>query len=228
MLPCGKAKQLLRVLADDWSSTTGVLQRFVRSTVASHWKPVGAEIPVSLGRSGLVWGRGLHPALPPGTRLKQEGDGCAPAGVFALSALFGEAGPESVLAQSARLPYLCATRNFKCVDDPASRHYNRIVNQNDVTVDWQSAEEMRREDVRYAIGAVIAHNTAPVVAGGGSCIFLHVHAAPGVPTAGCTAAALDDVQTLCGWLDAACQPVLVQLPVAEYRLHASDWGLPPP
>lgn len=222
-----QSSQLLRVLATDWTSTTGVLQRFSRSTAENAWKAVGAVVPVSLGGNGLVWGLGLHADLPPDAPLKQEGDGRAPAGVFALSSLFGEAGAESLFAQSARLPYLCATANFKCVDDPASRHYNRIVDQRDVTVDWQSAEEMRREDGRYAIGAVIAHNVDPPRAGAGSCIFLHVYAAPGVPTAGCTAAALDDVLTICGWLDAASHPVLLQLPEGEYRQRQAAWGLPP-
>mgnify|MGYP006949709292 FL=1 len=104
-----QSSQLLRVLATDWTSTTGVLQRFSRSTAENAWKAVGAVVPVSLGGNGLVWGLGLHADLPPGAPSKQEGDGCAPAGVFALTSLFGEAGAESLFAQSARLPYLCAT-----------------------------------------------------------------------------------------------------------------------
>ena len=202
------------------------LTSFERSTVEDAWKPVGVAIPVSLGRSGLAWGRGLHPLPADARPAKGEGDGCAPAGVFALTALFGEAGEGSALAQSARLPYLCATHDLKCVDDPASRHYNRIVDQRTVTPDWASAEDMRRADTRYAIGAVIAHNAAPPLPGAGSCIFLHVWGGPGVPTAGCTAAALADVQAVCAWLDGALAPCLVQLPATEYAWRRDEWQLP--
>ena len=63
-------------------------------------------------------------------------------------------------------------------------------------------------------------------AGCGSCIFLHVWAAPGVPTAGCTAMALDDMHVLAGWLDVGAAPLLVQLPRAAYERCRVAWGLP--
>lgn len=224
-MPLTNSRQLLRVLADDWSSTGGMLQRFSRSTAAAPWQACGEPVAVSLGRAGLAWGIGLHAAVDDGNPHKTEGDGRAPAGLFALTALFGEAGPDSAVAQSLRLPYRCATGDLRCVDDPASRHYNRLVDRRDVAVDWVSAEEMRRSDGRYAIGAVIAHNPAGI-AGAGSCIFLHVHEAPGVPTAGCTAGDPLAVQDVCAWLDAAARPVLVQLPRAESVRRAAAWQLP--
>ncbi len=146
--------------------------------------------------------------------------------IFAISAVFGYAGPDSALARRARLPYLAATADLKAIDDPASVHYNRIVDQSAVTPDWASCEDMRRTDQRYEVGAVVGHNAEPPLPGAGSCIFLHVWAAPGVPTAGCTAMALADMSEIAGWLDGAAAPLLVQLPQAEYVRRAADWGLP--
>lgn len=184
-------------------------------------------IPVSLGRAGLAWGLGMHETVTGGTQYKREGDGCAPAGVFAITELFGEASADSPFAQAARLPYRCTGPDLKAIDDPTSIHYNRIVDQREIAhPDWTSHEEMRRADERYAIGAVIAHNTTPPLPGAGSCIFLHVWQAPGVPTAGCTAGARADIVMICDWLDGGAAPVLVQLPQAEYRRYRTPWALP--
>lgn len=205
----------------------GQLQRYQRMSSAGGWQAVGRVIPVSLGKSGLAWGRGVH-SLPdaPG-REKQEGDGCSPAGIFSITALFGYAAPDSALALGAKLPYLSVTDNLKAIDDPASAHYNRIIDQSTVArPDWASCEDMLRHDQRYAVGAVVAHNAQPPVAGAGSCIFLHVWEAPDRPTAGCTAMALDNMSQIAGWLDAAARPVLVQLPQAEYERWRDGWVLP--
>jgi L,D-peptidoglycan transpeptidase YkuD (ErfK/YbiS/YcfS/YnhG family) len=178
-----------------------------------------------LGRAGLAWGRGLHPAMP--GLQKREGDGRSPAGVFAITALFGEAEPGSSFARAAKLPYLCASAGLKCIDDAASAQYNRIVHQSRVAQrDWASCEDMRRDDQRYVVGAVVAHNLEPRVPGAGSCIFLHVWEREGLPTAGCTAMALADMTTIAGWLDGAAVPVLVQLPEAEFGSLREVWDLP--
>lgn len=180
-------------------------------------------MPVSLGRGGLRWGLGLHPAMA--GPAKAEGDGCAPAGVFAITALFGEAAADSEFAAAARLPYHAATPALKAIDDPASRHYNRIVDTTGIAADWASCEDMRRADERYAVGAVIDHNPE-AVPGAGSCIFLHVWAREGAPTAGCTAGARGDIEAICRWLDGGKRPLLVQLALADYERLRGAWGLP--
>lgn len=181
---------------------------------------------VTLGRSGLAWGRGLHAEVAEEGRFKREGDGRAPAGIFAITALFGYAATDSPFARAAKLPYLAATPDLKAIDDPASAYYNRIVDQSAVTPDWTTCEDMLRSDERYAVGAVVAHNAEPPVPGAGSCIFMHVWAGEGVPTAGCTAMALADMSEIAGWLDASAAPLLVQLPQAEYAARCGAWGLP--
>jgi L,D-peptidoglycan transpeptidase YkuD (ErfK/YbiS/YcfS/YnhG family) len=219
-------RQLLLCLAADGEATCARLQRFERRP-GGDWLAVGAAMPAMLGRAGLAWGRGLHAPVTGGLPDKREGDGRAPAGVFAITALFGDAAPDSAFARAAKLPYLHATPELKAIDDPASVHYNRIVDQSMIArPDWVSCEDMRRTDERYVVGAVVAHNAEAPLPGAGSCIFLHVWAAPGVPTAGCTALALADMSEIAGWLDGAAGPLLVQLPQAEYERLRAPWGLP--
>ena len=223
--PLAGARQLILVIAPDWASTTAQLQRYSRRGPASDWHGVGDHIMVCLGKSGMAWGLGLHPPMP--GLSKQEGDGRAPAGAFTISALFGYAPQGSPLARSAGLPYLYACADLKAIDDPASAYYNRIVDQSAIEKpDWHSCEEMRRDDQRYEIGAVVDHNFAPAMPGAGSCIFLHVWEKEGTPTAGCTAMSLAAMTEIAGWLDGAASPVLVQLPQIEYERLCADWRLP--
>ena len=154
--------QLLLCIAADWDSPAGELQCFTHSA-DGNWQPDGQPRPVMLGRSGLAWGRGLHPLMA-GTG-KQEGDGRAPAGVFAITALFGYAPADAPLPRAARLPYHPARPGLKCVDDPASGHYNCIVDAAGVPGDWASCEDMLRDDRRYELGAVVAHNMHPPLPG---------------------------------------------------------------
>lgn len=218
--------QLLLVLAPGWQSDTGRMQRFERDCPDGDWRPVGVALTVALGKAGLAWGRGLHAEAGAAGPSKREGDGRAPAGIFAITSLFGNATADSPLALAAKLPYRAATADLKAIDDPASAYYNRIVDQTAVVPDWASCEDMQRSDGRYAVGAVVGHNADPVLPGAGSCIFLHVWASPGVATAGCTAMALADMTALAGWLDASAMPLLVQLPQAEYDTRRVAWGLP--
>lgn len=233
------ARQLVVVTTPDWSATDGTLRRYERA--GDGWAPVGPAVDVVVGRSGLGWGRGLHGA-PSGGPSKAEGDGRAPAGAFRLTAAFGYAE-----AEPTGLPYVQATPDLECVDDGRSAYYNRVLDRAPLggAVDWQSHEEMRRRDGLYRIGVIVAHNGPGVdpalllasggaasgavapVAGGGSCIFLHVWRGPGTSTAGCTAMADPALQEVLAWLDAEADPVLVQLPEAEAVRLSAPWGLPP-
>lgn len=219
-------RQLLLVLADDWHSTQGELQAYQRSDERQAWQAWGARIPVALGRGGLGWGIGLHSPPPEAEPCKQEGDGRSPVGAFALTGLFGKAPQDCLIDAKARLPYCQAHTELKAVDDPQSRYYNQIVDSRQRLADWQSAEDMLRTDQRYDLGIIVAHNTAPVLPGAGSCIFLHVWAGPETPTAGCTAMAMTSLRALVNWLRADHQPCLVQLPRLHYQAFKGAWGLP--
>lgn len=229
MLP-PDCRQCLLCLSHDWPETTGLLYRFVREAADTVWHDAGAAFPVQLGRNGMGWGLGTHPLhhLPPGPE-KQEGDDRTPAGIFRLGEAFGRA-PLSTARTLTRLPYHQATTTHCYVDDPASRHYNRLMDtaHAGTVPDWQSAETLLRDDSRYDWGIVIRHNHDQPRPGRGSCIFMHLWQDAHTPTAGCTALSRQDMNALLGWLDPALQPCLVQLPLTVYPRLQVDWQLPYP
>ena len=120
--PLTGAQQLVVVTAADWDAAQARMQRFERDG-GGAWRAVGDAVPVMLGRSGSGWGIGLHPAQAGGPQ-KREGDGRAPAGVFAIGEAFGYA-PTGVGA----LPYLPMQASHYCIDVPASPLFNRIVDE---------------------------------------------------------------------------------------------------
>lgn len=214
--------QMIVVVTKDWTNVDGQLQRFEK--VDRSWQPAGPPIAVVVGRSGMAWGTGLHP-MPQSGPQKKEGDGRSPAGVFALHYTFGSE-PASSLP-GLKMPYVQCTSTLECVDDPKSSHYNQVLDRKSVpNPDWKSSENMLTPDGAYRFGIVIAHNSSPTVACDGSCVFMHIWAGPGIGTAGCTAMKLGDIETLFTWLDAQANPMLVQLPQAEYRRLQKAWHLP--
>jgi D-alanyl-D-alanine dipeptidase len=112
------------------------------------------------------------------------------------------------------------------VDDSRSLYYNRIVDATLVRPDWSSSEEMLRKDMLYRFGIVIEHNVNPVIAGRGSCIFLHIWEGAKNGTSGCTAISVEDMEMLLLWLIPEAKPILVQLPDEEYTRVRKAWDLP--
>ncbi|MET0625641.1 MAG: L,D-transpeptidase family protein, partial [Pyrinomonadaceae bacterium] len=179
-----------------------------------------------VGRTGLAWGVGLVDTVGAVGPRKREGDGKAPAGVFKLGPAFGFADARAASAR-LRLPYKPLTPSTECVDDPASRRYNLVVERGaSGPADWNSSEHMREVE-GYRWGLVVAHNAAPPAPGRGSCIFLHIWAGPEKGTAGCTAMEQSNLEALLGWLDPSKRPLLVQLPDGEYARLRGAWHLPP-
>lgn len=217
--------QLLLVLTPSYSATAGFLYKFQRHDQNSPWQQVEAKISIVVGRSGLGWGSGLHASAPPDRPIKQEGDGRSPAGAFALSAAFGF--PAAGELAPLHFPYQQITQTLECVDDPASQHYNNLIDRKkSENADWQSSEKMHNVPVDYRLGVFVDHNTAPPKPGGGSCIFLHVWGNPVGPTAGCTAMAETEMQKIITWLKKDAAPILVQLPQEEYAKLQDVWKLP--
>jgi L,D-peptidoglycan transpeptidase YkuD (ErfK/YbiS/YcfS/YnhG family) len=219
-----QSRQMLLSVSAGWDHTRATLQAYERPANGAPWAPVGAPIEASLGRAGLAWGRGLHPNGLPGPE-KREGDGKSPAGVFDLRLVTGYA---KAAPSGTRMPYRESTATLRCVDDARSVHYNRLADEATEKKDWSSAEDMRRKDHLYRLVVWVGHNDAPVVPGGGSCIFLHLRSGPDATTSGCTAFEPEPMERLLRWLDPASRPVLVQLPEAVHRARAAEWGLPEP
>jgi L,D-peptidoglycan transpeptidase YkuD (ErfK/YbiS/YcfS/YnhG family) len=213
-----QTNQLVIAVADDWTTTHAQLRLWQRT--ATGWEAVGEAWPAVLGKAGTAWGMGLSPAGREGPQ-KKEGDMKSPAGVFAFRSSYGYA---DEVPKTWRMPYDQST-DLECIDDPASDHYTKIVDRKQVASDWQSFEQMRRDDAVYEWVLDVAHN-ADAKPGAGSCIFLHVWSGPESTTAGCTAMDKPKLEALLAKLDPANQPLYVLLPKAEYRAVASAWGLP--
>ncbi len=197
-------RQVLLVTSPDETSSCAEL-RLLDREADNAWRQCGDVIPVTLGRNGLAWGLGVHQSPPPPNfRIKREGDGCSPAGVFRLPFAFGDAP-----AAHFKIPYVPITETLLAVDDPQSCFYNQIVDSTQVTKDWTSTERMKREDGLYRWGIMVAHNPANTP-GAGSCIFMHLWRGPDQPTAGCTAMSEEHLLRVLRWLDPALELRLVQ------------------
>lgn len=177
-----------------------------------------------LGKNGLGWGLGLLDAKSRVGPRKIEGDNRVPAGIFRLGPAFGYASARS--ASWIKLHYVPLTKTTEGVDDPGSHYYNQLIDRSKIArVDWRSSEQMRRADDLYKWGVFVAHNPT-AASGAGSCIFLHIWKNPSTPTTGCTAMAEPDLVPLLRWLDPGAQPVLVQMPHADYQSFQSQLHLP--
>lgn len=220
----GATKQLVTAVTDSWTSTTATLQLWQR--VGTQWQPVGTSWPAVIGKTGSAWGIGMHGAGVPGREgpMKKEGDGKSPAGAFVIRDAFGYADEPP---KHTKLEYTSTGRgDIECVDDPASEHYAQIVDRKQVPADWESAEQMMRDDALYTWVVDLAHNPERSP-GKGSCIFMHVWSGPESSTLGCTAMEEPRLVELLGKLDPKAAPVFVLLPRSEYAALQASWGLPP-
>ncbi len=220
--PLQESRQVVLVLTDTWDAVDATVQRFERSSDDGAWRPVGSPAPVVVGRAGLAWGRGL--ASPTGSGpVKREGDGRAPAGVFALSTAFGQSKDKPA---AWRMPYTFLGNDVECVDDATSSVYNHLTTKAaSPAAAWSSSEKMWQERL-YKWGVVVDYNAPNPIAGAGSCIFLHVWQGPGRGTAGCTAMEEATLTEMIAWLSPDRHPRLVQLPRAEYEQVKKAWHLP--
>ena len=216
---------LVTAVVDDWTSTKATLTLWDNENMYGVWTKKGASWPAVIGKTGAAWGIGLHGDGAPNREgpLKKEGDGKSPAGVFEILGAYGVAEEPPA---SWKEPYeTTAHGDWQCVDDPSSDHYGEIVDRKQVPSDWQSHEEMLRDDVLYTWVVDIGHNPDHVPSKG-SCIFFHVWGGKDSTTVGCTAMAQPDIEALLGRLNPKDHPVYVLLPRADYQALAPAWGLP--
>jgi D-alanyl-D-alanine dipeptidase len=201
-----ESRQLLMVVTDSWSDRKGALQRFERED--KRWIKVGKSIDIILGRNGLGWGIGLHSIPKDAKYIKKEGDGKAPAGLFALGNGFGYD------EFKIDFPYSIYTRTDHCVDDSKSEFYNRIIDSTTVKKDYKSFEHMKLKNRLYKYGITVNHNENQVPMAG-SCIFIHIRSDNGKGTAGCTAMKESEIVKVLRWIKMDKHPLLLQLPRTE-------------
>jgi L,D-peptidoglycan transpeptidase YkuD (ErfK/YbiS/YcfS/YnhG family) len=150
----------------------------------------------------MDWGAGPRRCAigPAGIAPKRrEGDGITPQGVWPVREIFYR--PDRGHPLQTLLPQRALARDDGWCDAPDDPHYNRLVKLPYPA----SAETMWRADHLYDLVAVLGFNDAPVVAGAGSAIFLHLVQSAGesrsdqhqnrnyAPTAGCVALARADL-----------------------------------
>lgn len=224
--PFSKSLQAVVVTTKAWTATSGKARLYERKSPGAKWKAVGEDFPVVVGRGGLAttredaWQMDLTSLIG---KLKREGDGRSPAGLFPLTSVFGS----SVKPEQLTFPYTRVESSTECVDDVKSTHYNRIVNRFQVgNFDWKSSEKMAEITPQYDLGVFVAYNSYPVVEGNGSCIFLHIWRDAATPTSGCTAMERTNLERVVSWLELARNPYLVQLPEDQYAVYRKTWNLP--
>lgn len=217
------SSQLVVGTAEHWNSNHVTLTAWEKR--GGRWHQVMNPWPGRLGKNGLVWGLGLHP-LPAGIKLKAEGDGRAPAGIFRIGGAWGSA---ATIRKHPALFYHQVTPRDLWVEDPKSPQYNRhVILDHNPSSAWEKKQQMKQNDPAHALKLFIAHNAPPrVTPGAGSAIFFHIWRRGGAsPSAGCTTMAADQLSTLVAWIDPGRKPLYVLLPKAEYDRYRAVWKLP--
>jgi len=217
------SSQCLVGIADNWNSSNVTLTLYEKK--GGKWQASGAAWQGRLGKSGLVWGRGLSPS-PAGATLKKESDMRSPAGVFSIGGVWGY---EASIKKNPALPYHQVTTRDLWVEDPSSPKYNyHVVLDHEPATAWEKKAQMKQNDAAHALKLFIAHNAPPkVVPNGGSSIFFHIWRGGGSkPTAGCTTMEEGKLRSLIARIDPAKRPLYVLLPRTEYAKYQAEWKLP--
>ena len=130
----------------------------------------GRDFRAVVGRGGVV---------PSANKL--EGDGATPLGSYRIVGALLR--PDRVMVPRMTLPWRWLRPWDGWSDDPLDPQYNRPVSH----PHRFRAERLWRADHVYDVILATSHNSAPVVPGLGSAIFLHLARSDWAPTAGCIA-----------------------------------------
>lgn len=215
-------KQLVVVVTNGWNDVKATLYAYEKQH--GHWV-LQFSHPAVVGAKGLGLGDGLVPVTMPGAPIKKEGDLKAPAGIFSIGDAFGYAPGNKATFIKNR--YIQAKDTVICVDDARSTYYNRIISADTATThDWNSFEHMHLAKDYYKWGLFVAHNSPNARPGHGSCIFIHIWGNADEGTEGCTAMEENNMLKLLHWVDGAKKPLLVQMPVTDYKSVSAKYGLP--
>jgi L,D-peptidoglycan transpeptidase YkuD (ErfK/YbiS/YcfS/YnhG family) len=149
----------------------------------------GSRLRCALGRGGV-------------RRDKREGDGATPVGSWAMRRLLYRA--DRIGRPDTALPSSVIRQDDGWCDAPQDENYNLPV--------WlpyaASAETLYRQDGVYDLVVPLGYNDAPVVAGAGSAIFLHLARPDFGATEGCVALALADFLTVLREADTGSQVIV--------------------
>ncbi|TGK86704.1 L,D-transpeptidase catalytic domain protein [Leptospira noumeaensis] len=156
------------------------------SVEEGEWKVVFENLPVRLGKKGMVMGE-----------EKREGDGHTPTGVFPIQRIFGKRNKEV-----RSLEYTKILKNHYWTDLSTSKNYNQFLKQKE-----KGAVSLWDSSI-YELFIVIEHNTNPPIPGLGSMIFLHPWNEE-KPTSGCVGVSKEILETIVSKLDGNKHPSFV-------------------
>jgi L,D-peptidoglycan transpeptidase YkuD (ErfK/YbiS/YcfS/YnhG family) len=182
--------------ARTYTTTSATVTLWQRQS--SCWVEVGGPWAGRIGGSGF-------------SDHHREGDLSTPTGAYPIGpVMYGNAPSPGVRYSYHRL--VCGDW---WDEDPTSPAYNTFqhVACGQVPGFGGGSEALWQLTAPYPSFAVIEYNSAPVVAGAGSAIF--IHADTGSSTAGCVSVARPELDTLLRWLDPRSQPLVVMGPDSE-------------
>lgn len=223
-------QQIIIGIAPDNNTSQATLSIHEKSN--SSWRQVGDAWRGRLGRNGLAWGIGLHPANLEGLK-KIEGDGRSPAGIYRIGSDAGFVfGYSPTIKKLPSLPYKKITTRDLWVEDPNSPLYNRhILLTRDPQSTWEKDAQMRQNDHAHSLKLFIAHNQATskqrAIPNAGSSIFFHIWRDAGnKPTAGCTTMDEVKLKEMISKIDPSKKPIYILLSSADYKKYKASWKLP--
>ena len=218
------SRALLLAVPESWNSRHTNLQLYRRDSASAPWVAKNPPIPVNLGRRGLAWGRGLHPAQS--GLQKREGDGKSPAGAFLLgNILYGYTDRSPILGWR----YRQVTDRDLWIEEPSSPLYNRhlILSAHEPFPADHHFHLMRQADPAHALKLFIRHNAHPdIKPGAGSAIFFHLCRENDAVTTGCTSMEEPAFRNLLKSFLPKDEPVYVLMPRADYSRLKTSWRLP--
>ena len=144
-------------------------------------------------------------------RLKEEGDGRTPAGVWPFRRLLWR--PDRIPAPLSKLPARPIRPTDGWCDAPDDACYNREV----FLPHRARAERLWRDDHLYDLLLVLGYNDDPIVPGAGSAIFMHLAWPDYRPTEGCLAVSTEDMLAILAKIR----------PGDAVHIEASDPGVAP-
>ncbi len=133
----------------------------------------------ALGKGGII-----------AATAKREGDGGTPTGLLRLRRVLYR--PDRLPAPVCAVPVAPLTETDGWCDAPDDAAYNQPVTLPCAA----SHERLWRDDAVYDIIGVLGWNDAPINAGAGSAIFLHLARENFAPTEGCVALNADDLHAI--------------------------------
>ena len=156
-----------------------------------QWKLGPVRCEVNLGVNGIA-----------NLNEKREGDKMTPSGYCPLSFAFGLKKDIDTKMEFREL-----NRNHVWVSDTLSKDYNLwIEDEGGVYKDNPNCERLLSIMPQYKYALVVDYNSAPIVRGKGSAIFIHVQPESNRGTAGCISLPEEEIVTLIEWLNPSLAP----------------------